>query len=192
MMGYPNMEAFLNKDEVQWVAVCDLDDIPLQKAKGIVDDYYGNGDCAMYHDFRELCLRKDLDAISIAVPDHWHALVAITCVPCGSRCVRRETSDTQPGGRPGAERRGGPVMDVYGRRAAGRGSVANFHHASELVRNGRIGKVLAIRGRPGPRGTMTSPVPEGRRLLARRPPIWTMTSGWDLPPMLPTARPACT
>src|SRR5512136_291914 len=42
MMGFPNMESFLGKDEVQWVAVCDLDKNHLLEAKGIVDKKYGN------------------------------------------------------------------------------------------------------------------------------------------------------
>jgi len=81
MMGLPNMEAFLNKDEVQWVAVCDLDKNHLAQAKDIVDRKYGHQDCRTYTDFRQLFLRKDLDAVSIAVPDHWHALLAIEAVP---------------------------------------------------------------------------------------------------------------
>ncbi len=143
MMGYPNMEAFLNKDEVQWVGVCDLDDVPLQKAKGIVDDFYGNRDCATYHDFREICLRKDLDAISIAVPDHWHALVAITCVRAGFDVYgEKPLTHSLAEGRALSD-----AVTRYGRvwqTGSWQRSVANFHHASELVRNGRIGKVLAI------------------------------------------------
>ena len=143
MMGYPNMEALLNKDEVQWVAVCDLDDNPLQKAKGIVDDHYGNRDCATYHDFRELCLRKDLDAVSIAVPDHWHALVAISCVRTGF-----DVYGEKPLTHSLAE--GRALSDAVRRYArvwqtgSWQRSVANFHHACALVRSGRIGKVLKI------------------------------------------------
>jgi predicted dehydrogenase len=143
MMGYPNMEAFLNKDEVQWVAVCDLDDRPLQKAKGIVDDHYGNSDCAAYHDFRELSLRRDLDAVSIAVPDHWHALVAITCVRAGF-----DVYGEKPLTHSLAE--GRVLSDAVKRYArvwqtgSWQRSVANFHHACELVRNGRIGRILKI------------------------------------------------
>ncbi|MCK7518521.1 MAG: hypothetical protein MZV64_12775 [Ignavibacteriales bacterium] len=54
MMGPGNMANFLEKPEVQWVAVCDLDKEPLAMAKGMVDKKYGNKACATYHDFREL------------------------------------------------------------------------------------------------------------------------------------------
>jgi len=70
MMGIPNMESFLGKDEVQFVAVCDVDENHLQRARNIVNEKYGNKNCATYHDFRELCQRKDIDAVTIAVPDH--------------------------------------------------------------------------------------------------------------------------
>ncbi|HEK86554.1 MAG TPA: twin-arginine translocation signal domain-containing protein, partial [Candidatus Aminicenantes bacterium] len=83
MMGIPNMEAFLSKDEVQWVAVCDVDKNHLARAKEIVDKKYGNKACRAYTDFRELFLRKDIDAVSIAVPDHWHALLAINAARAG-------------------------------------------------------------------------------------------------------------
>src|SRR4030042_4078888 len=83
MMGIPNMEAFLGKDEVQWVAGCDLDKNHLAEAKGIVDKTLGNTDCAAYTDLRELLARPDIDAVSIAVPDHWHAFLSISCARAG-------------------------------------------------------------------------------------------------------------
>ena len=83
MMGIPNLESFLSKNQVQWVAVCDLDKKHLNQARDIVNHKYNNRDCTQYYDFRELCLRKDIDAVSIAVPDHWHAMVSITCAQSG-------------------------------------------------------------------------------------------------------------
>jgi len=65
------------------VAVCDLDDEILKKAKQIVDEKYGNTDCRPYKDYRELYARGDLDAVSIAVPDHWHAILSIEALRAG-------------------------------------------------------------------------------------------------------------
>jgi len=143
MMGIPNMENFLNKNEVQWVAVCDLDDEHLNRARDMVNEKYGNSDCAVYHDFRELCLRKDIDAVSIAVPDHWHALLAIACARAGFD-IYGEKPFTH------SLKEGRSLCDTlahYGRiwqTGSWQRSVANFHQAAELVRNGRIGKVLEI------------------------------------------------
>jgi hypothetical protein len=89
MQGPGNMRSFLEKDEVQWVAVCDIDKEPLAMAKGIVDRKYGNTSCATYHDFRDLYARGDLDAVSIAVPDHWHAILSISALRAGSTSSAR-------------------------------------------------------------------------------------------------------
>ncbi len=143
MMGFPNMESFLGKDEVQWVGVCDLDKNHLSEAKGIVDRKYGNADCATYHDFRELLLRRDLDAISIAVPDHWHAILAISSARAGLDIyAEKPLFHELREGRAMCEavRRYGRVWQT----GSWQRSVENFHRACELVRNGRIGKVRRI------------------------------------------------
>lgn len=143
MMGFPNMEAFLGKDDVQWVAVCDIDENHLTQARDIVNAKYGRGDCAVYRDFRELYARRDLDAVSIAVPDHWHAILSISALRAGLD-VYGEKPLTH------GLREGRALCDAvrrYGRvwqTGAWQRSVANFHQACELVRNGRIGKILKV------------------------------------------------
>jgi predicted dehydrogenase len=143
MMGIPNMKAFLEKDEVQWVAVCDLDDNHLVQARDIVNQKYGNNDCAVYKDFRELFRRADLDAASIAVPDHWHALLSIAAASAGLDIyAEKPLSHDLLEGRAMCE-----TVENYGRvwqTGSWQRSVANFHHACELVRNGRIGKILKV------------------------------------------------
>ena len=69
-------KAFLAEDDCQVVAACDLDKTHLQSAVDTINDHYQNKDCAAYHDYRELMARPDLDAVMIAIPDHWHALAA--------------------------------------------------------------------------------------------------------------------
>jgi predicted dehydrogenase len=143
MQGPSNMRSFLGKPEVQWVAVCDLDDGPLKMAKGIVDTKYGNTDCATYKDYRELYARGDLDAVSIAVPDHWHALLSIAAVRAGLD-VYGEKPFTH------SLREGRALCDAvarYGRiwqTGCWQRSEDNFHRAAELVRNGRIGKIQRV------------------------------------------------
>ncbi len=143
MMGIPNMEAFLEKDEVQWVAVCDLDENHLKRARDIVSQKYGNQDCAVYRDYRELYQRSDIDAVSIAVPDHWHALLVIDAARAGFDIYgEKPLSHDLSEGRAMCE-----AVERYGRvwqTGSWQRSVANFHHACELVRNGRIGKILKV------------------------------------------------
>jgi len=143
MMGIPNMRSFLEKDEVQWVAVCDVDENNLMQARDIVNEKYGNKSCAVYHDFRELYLRKDIDAVSIAVPDHWHAIPAIAAARAGFDIYgEKPLSHDLLEGRAmcNAVKRYNRIWQT----GSWQRSVANFHRACELVRNGRIGKILKV------------------------------------------------
>ena len=76
MQGPGNTKNFLGQKDCQVVAVCDLDKTRLGNAVKTVNDSYSNNDCKSYHDYRELLARPDIDAVMIAVPDHWHELVA--------------------------------------------------------------------------------------------------------------------
>jgi len=143
MMGIPNMRSFLEKDEVQWVAVCDVDENNLMQARNIVNEKYGNKSCAVYHDFRELYQRKDIDAVSIALPDHWHAIPVIAAAQAGFDIYgEKPLSHDLMEGRAmcNAVKRTNRIWQT----GSWQRSVANFHRACELVRNGRIGKILKV------------------------------------------------
>jgi len=68
--GLHNLKSFLTFDDVRVLAVCDVDRNHLQRAKKIVDDAYGDRDCAAYGDFRDVLARGDIDTVLIATPDH--------------------------------------------------------------------------------------------------------------------------
>jgi predicted dehydrogenase len=152
--GTANMNAFLSKDQAQIVAVCDVDSTHRDGAKRAVDEKYGNADCRTYADFRELIARPDVDALSLAVPDHWHSIPVVLGAAAG-----KDMFGEKPLARTIHE---GMVMrdtvNRYGRiwqTGSWQRSVENFHHAAELVRNGRIGKVHTVEvglptGGPGP------------------------------------------
>ncbi|RPJ83792.1 MAG: gfo/Idh/MocA family oxidoreductase [Acidobacteria bacterium] len=143
MQGPSNMRNFLGKDEVQWVAVCDLDDTPLHEAETTVNNKYGNSDCATYKDYHELYARKDLDAVSIAVPDHWHAILAIEAVRAGFDVYgEKPFTHSLREGRAlcNAVKRHGCVWQT----GSWQRSEENFYRACELVRTGRIGKILGV------------------------------------------------
>ncbi|HUT45901.1 MAG TPA: Gfo/Idh/MocA family oxidoreductase [Sedimentisphaerales bacterium] len=162
--GTGDMQGFLGKPEVQMVAICDIDKGHRDNAKKIVDDRYGNKDCTAYHDFRELIGRGDLDAVQLAVPDHWHAIPAIAAARAGL-----DIHGQKPIAR--SIREGRAMCDAvhrYGRvwqTGSQQRSDYNFRRACELVRNGRIGKILKVEvGLPTGGGTDVKPVmpvPEG-------------------------------
>ena len=162
--GTGDLQGFLSKPEVQTVAVADVDKGHRENAKRIVDERYGNKDCKTYHDFRELIGRGDLDAVQIAVPDHWHAIPAIAAARAGL-----DVHGQKPLAR--SIREGRAICDAvhrYGRvwqTGSQQRSDYKFRRACELVRNGHIGKILKIEvGLPTGGATDVKPimpVPEG-------------------------------
>ncbi len=138
--GTGNMRGFLDKKMAQVVAVCDVDQGHRDGAKKLVDEKYGNADCKAYVDFRELIARGDIDALSLALPDHWHSIPVVMGARAG-----KDMYGEKPLARTIHE---GEVMrdtmNRYGRiwqTGSWQRSVGNFHRACELVINGRIGKV---------------------------------------------------
>ena len=155
--GTGNMKDFLGNKDVQIVAVCDVDRSHRLNAKQIVDRKYDNTDCADYNDFREVLARKDLDAVSIAVPDHWHSIPAIAAARAGLDIfAEKPLSLTVVEGRAmcDAVHKNGVVWQT----GSWQRSQKHFRFACELVRNGRIGKVHTVRvGLPT--GPSTEPQP---------------------------------
>jgi predicted dehydrogenase len=141
--GTGNMRGFLGKNQVQIVAVCDVDKRNRDQAKKTVDDRYGNTDCRTYLDFRDVIERDDIDALSLAMPDHWHSIPVIMAARAG-----KDMYGEKPLAR--TIREGRAMVDAvnrYGRiwqTGSWQRSVQNFHRGCELVRNGRIGKVHKV------------------------------------------------
>src|SRR6266478_5762492 len=76
-MGKGNTDGFLNISDCQVVAACDVDRRHLDETINKINTHYKNKDCKGYHDYRELMARKDIDAVMLALPDHWQALGAV-------------------------------------------------------------------------------------------------------------------
>jgi predicted dehydrogenase len=142
-MGTSNLEGFLNEEDAQVVAVCDLDKQHLNRAKNMVNAKYKNNDCKTYHDFRDLLTRKDIDAISIGTPDHWHSIPAILAAKAGKDIYsEKPLSHTLKEGRAICD-----AVKYYNRiwqTGSWQRSQPNFRFACELVRNGRIGRVHTV------------------------------------------------
>lgn len=142
-MGSGNLDAFLGRDDVQVIAACDLYQPHLQSAAKKINDKYGDKGCATYTDFREMLQRKDLDAICISLPDHWHSIPAVMSARAGLDIYgEKPLSYSLPEGRAMVE-----AVEKYGRAwqtGSWQRSRDNFHQACELVRNGRIGKVHRV------------------------------------------------
>lgn len=162
--GNSNLDAFLNQPDVQVIAVCDVDKNHLQSTKDKIDHRYNNSDCVGYGDFRELIARPDIDAISLCTPDHWHAVPAVLAASSGKDIYgEKPISHCLMEGRIMADavRKHGRIWQV----GSWQRSVENFRLGCELVRNGRIGKVVKIEvglptGSPCGPVTFKAPPPE--------------------------------
>jgi predicted dehydrogenase len=162
--GQGDMGGLMGSREVQMVAVCDVDRDHREKARAGVNKHNGNNDCAGYNDFRELLARDDIDAVLIATPDHWHAILVIEAARAGKDMYcEKPLSLTIRQGRAmsDAVRRYGRVFQTGSQQR----SDDRFRFACELVRNGRIGKLVTMKvGLPGGSGSGPKPpvpVPDG-------------------------------
>jgi predicted dehydrogenase len=160
--GTSNMRDFLRlKDAVQFVALCDVDSSRLVNAKRIVDTANKNTDCRTYGDFREFLEKEKLDAVSIALPDHWHGIIYTEAVNrklnvYGEKPICRTLKDGQT--IVAAVKKNNIIWQT----GSWQRSQAHFRRGAELVINGRIGKISRIEvGLPdGGRSIGTPPVKE--------------------------------
>ena len=141
-------EAKKFKDKVNFTAVCDVDARHVDHA---VKQYKTDGyEVKGYKDFRDLVTSKDVDAVIVATPDHWHAIIAIAALKAGkdvycekpltltveeALAMKKAVADTKRVLQTGSQQR----TEMAGR----------FRIATELVRSGRVGKVEKIECRIG-------------------------------------------
>ncbi|MGQ7870480.1 Gfo/Idh/MocA family protein [Sunxiuqinia sp. sy24] len=157
-------------DIARVIAVCDVDKNRMADGKKLVEDFYSEKlgdkymDVKMYEDYREMLLNKDIDAVMISTPDHWHSQPAIEAALAGKDIyLQKPTSLTVEEGRQLSDivHRQGVILQVGTQQR----SSPQFRIAAELVRNGRIGKLHTVKvGLPGdPSGPEAAemPVPEG-------------------------------
>jgi predicted dehydrogenase len=158
--GKSNMRDFLELNkEVQFVALCDVDTNNLQKAKTLADAAYANNDCRTYGDYREFLEKEKLDAVCIALPDHWHGIIYTAAVEkklhvYGEKPICRTIRDGQTIVKAVQKNK------ITWQTGSWQRSRPNFHRGAELAINGRIGKIHHIEvGLPnGNRGIGTPPV----------------------------------
>ncbi len=155
--GMGILGGFLRDAEFQVVAVCDVASTRdfgrkygYEPARNRVEDHYAKQadkgsykGCKGYKDFREVCARKDIDAMAVVTPDHWHALIGLEAVRNGKDvyCEKPVTHYLKEGIILCEEVRKHKRVWQTGSQQR---STWNFRHAVELVRNGLIGKVKTV------------------------------------------------
>jgi predicted dehydrogenase len=140
---------FLKLPDTRVVAVCDVDTTRRENHGQIVAEHYSKQTgvdfkgCSVHNDFRELLARADVDAVVIATPDHWHAVIAVAAAAAGKDiyCEKPLTNTIQ-------EARALANAVQLHQRVFQTGSMQRssreFRVACELVRNGVLGKVSRV------------------------------------------------
>jgi len=136
-------ENAIKHKNTQIVALCDVDSKRLAEAKTLVDQYYGNEDCATYADFRELLSREDIDAVIVATPDHWHALVCVEAARRG-KDIYCEKPLTWSLGEGQVVVKTVQENNCVFQTGSMQRSAPNFKQACQLVRNGYLGDIEQI------------------------------------------------
>ncbi len=134
----------------QVVAGCDVDKLKLARAEKMANDHYAKARAdgtwkgfKSYGDFRELLARKDIDAVVIATPDHWHGLTTVYAAKAGKDvyCEKPMAHNITEGkAMVRAIRRYNRVFQTGSMQR----SDHRFRFACELVRNGYIGDVKHV------------------------------------------------
>jgi predicted dehydrogenase len=141
--GGGNMGNFLGNDDCRVLAVADVDQKHLADAAHRVNQRYGNQDCKSYADFRELLARKDIDAVCISTPDHWHSIPAILAAQ-----AKKDIFCEKPLSHTLAE--GIAMVNAVQQNqriwqtGSWQRSVLNFRWAAGLVANGQIGRIQRV------------------------------------------------
>ena len=147
---FANIPGFMREPDAQCVAVCDVDAWRMDNARKVIEEGYAKNKpagafkgCATFRDWRDLLARKDIDAVMISTPDHWHVPISVTALRAG-----KDVACEKPLTRCIAE---GRLMSnlvaktgrVFRTDSEFR-SIKTMHRAAQLVRNGKIGKLQRI------------------------------------------------
>jgi len=143
-MGNNHMNWFAALPDVDIVALCDVDQDHLNSTLKTLKDLKPESQAKGYEDFRHILDRKDIDAITVATPDHWHAQIATMAFQAGkdvygekplSYCVKEGQMMLKH------QKKNDRVFQLGTQIHAG----DNYHRVVELIQAGAIGKVHTVR-----------------------------------------------
>ena len=145
--GSYDLGCFLPQPDVQFVAICDVKERRRIAVKNTADQKYGNSDCRMYRDFRDLLARDDIDAVLIATGPNWHATASMYAARAGKDmyCEKPCTKNiAQSLALAATMRRTGSIFQAGTQRR----NLPHFAFACELARTGKLGKLKAVHAHP--------------------------------------------
>jgi len=143
-MGWSNMRSHLQMDNIRCIALCDVDDNVLARR---TEDYkeYRDNSITTYKDYRKLLENKDVDAVIIGTPDHWHCKIMVDALEAGKHVyVEKPLANS--------------VEECYLMEAAARKynkqvvqvgqwqrSGTHYANAIDIVRSGQLGNIRLVK-----------------------------------------------
>lgn len=142
-MGWSNVASLLKMNDVDLVAICDVDDNVVQKR---VDDYkkLRNNKPKTYKDYRELLNDRDVDAVVIGTPDHWHCRMMVDAVNAGKHVyVEKPIANSIEECRimVEAQEKTGKVVQAGQWQRSG----PHYRKAFDIVRSGVLGRIRLVK-----------------------------------------------
>lgn len=142
-MGASNMRNLMNHPDVEVAAVCDVDTARMPNDIADVEKKYGRKP-KVYHDYRQLLDNKDIDAVIVGTPDHWHAMNLIQACQAGkdAYCEKPISHDiVEAVAMAAAAKKHKRVVQV----GTWQRSTKEFTDALAYVRSGKLGRVTLCR-----------------------------------------------
>lgn len=142
-MGQGDMKEYLVHQDVDVVALCDVDKGHLEEARKIVKETRGL-EPELFHDFRDLLEKKNIDAVSVATPDHWHCIIAAMACKAGKDVyVQKPLAHNVVEGRIAVEaaKENSRITQLGTQVHQGE----NYHMAADIVRSGVLGTISHVR-----------------------------------------------
>jgi predicted dehydrogenase len=138
-----DLKGILPNPNAQCVAICDVQANRREAGKQLVDQHYGNKDCVVYRDLRELLARPDIDAVLIGTGDRWHAPASILAAKAGKDVYSEKPCGLTIGLCQALDDTIRQTKRIF-QAGTQRRSVANFQAAVSLARSGKLGKIHTL------------------------------------------------
>lgn len=142
-IGWENITSHLKLPDVDCIALCDIDEEILNKRASEIEKQTGKAP-SKYKDFRKLLEQKDVDAVIIATPDHWHALQMIYACEAGKDVYVEKpmaNSIEECNVMVNAAKRYNRIVQVGQQQRSG----THWKNVIEFVQSGKLGKIRTVR-----------------------------------------------
>ncbi len=163
-----NLKMFLRQPDARAIAVCDVYKSRSESARKLVNSRYKSDGCSAVTDFRRVLDRKDVDAIMISTPDHWHVLLSVLAIRAGKDVICEKPTLTIEQGRILSDTVK-KHKKVFQTSTEDR-SLSCYLQMAQVIRNGLIGKIRKV----------DVQLPTGNRFPTMKPVAPPKDLDWDM------------